>query len=263
MQCNMHILDRIIAHKRETLPILRKQRPVSELERLPHFAQPCRSLSGILQGAGTTGIIAEFKRRSPSKGLINGTSDVAEVAKAYAAAGASAMSVLTDELFFGGALADLESARAAVDIPILRKDFVVDEYQIVEAKAIGADLILLIAACLTPAEVRRLATFAASLGMETLLELHAEEELEHVCDEVQLVGINNRDLKSFLVDMDRSLRMAARLPADRVRIAESGIDSVEQVRRFREHGFHGFLMGEQFMKSGDPGAAFRSFAEAI
>ena len=173
------------------------------------------------------------------------------------------MSVLTDEDFFGGGVPDLEAAREVIDIPILRKDFVIDEYQILEARAIGADLILLIAACLTPLEVRRLAAFAGSLGLETLLELHAEEELEHVCDEVQLVGINNRDLKTFSVDIDRSLRMAERLPADRVRIAESGIDAVEQVRRFRDNGFHGFLMGEQFMKSADPGEAFARFAASI
>lgn len=263
MQSTSHILDRIIARKREILPTIRAARPESELECMPGFSRTTRSLSAILKAGSTSGIIAEFKRQSPSKGVINGTADVRATARAYATGGAAAMSILTDEDFFGGSVPDLEAAREVIDIPILRKDFVIDEYQILEARAIGADLILLIAACLTPQEVRRLAAFAGSLGLETLLELHAEEELDHVCDEVQLVGINNRDLKTFAVDIDRSLRMAERLPADRVRIAESGIDAVEQVRRFRDHGFHGFLMGEQFMKSSDPGDAFARFAASI
>jgi indole-3-glycerol phosphate synthase len=205
-----------------------------------------------------TGIITEFKRKSPSKGIINATADVVTVTSAYANYGASGLSVLTDEQFFGGSTNDLVRARVN-EIPILRKDFVIDEYQILEAKAMGADLILLIAACLTPAEVQSLAEFARSLQLEVLLELHAEEELEHICDATELVGINNRNLKTFVVDIERSLNMATRIPAGKIKIAESGINDPANIRLFKEHGFKGFLIGENFMKTPDPGKAFHDF----
>jgi indole-3-glycerol phosphate synthase len=237
--------------------------PTAVLERYPYFERKPVSLADRLRSGTDTGIIAEFKRRSPSKGVLNDTATVAKVATDYAAAGAAAISVLTDEKFFGGSSEDLMEARDAVDIPLLRKEFIIDEYQLVEAKAIGADLILLIAACLTPKEVSSLSRSAKALGLEVLLELHGEEELAHVCDEVDLVGINNRDLRTFEVDLERSIRMAERLPADKLRIAESGIHSVAQVQMFRQHGFSGFLMGEQFMKAADPGEAFRSFVSGL
>lgn len=257
------VLGRIVAHKRAVLPRRRALLPPAHLEALPGFRRQPLSLADVLRQGSGTGIIAEFKRRSPSKGTLNDRCDPRDVAAAYQRHGAAAVSVLTDEAFFGGTAEDLLAVREAVGIPVLRKDFVVDEYQVLEARALGADLILLIAACLTPAEVRRLAAFAASLGLETLLELHAEEELGHVCDEVALVGINNRDLRTFRVDVDRSLRMAGRLPADRLLVAESGIDSPEQIRRFRAHGFRGFLIGERFMKAADPAEAFRDFTAAL
>lgn len=253
------ILARIVAHKRDMLPQRRAILPPARLEAMPHFTRTPISLATSLREGRASGIIAEFKRRSPSKGTINDRSQAVTVAAGYALHGASAVSVLTDEVFFGGTAEDLLAVREAVDIPLLRKDFIVDEYQLLEAKALGADLILLIAACLRPAEVRRLAAFAGSLGLETLLELHAEEELGHVCDEVDLVGINNRDLRTFAVDVERSLRMAARLPSDRILVAESGIDNPSQIRLFRDHGFRGFLVGERFMKEGDPAEAFRTF----
>jgi indole-3-glycerol phosphate synthase len=254
----MNILDKIIEHKRKEVAERKEQTPVKELEKQEGFKRSVLSLGEFLLNDSKTGIIAEFKRKSPSKGVINGAADVVEVTSAYARFGASGLSVLTDEQFFGGSTADLIKARVN-QVPILRKDFMIDEYQIVEARAMGADVILLIAACLTPAEVKRLATFAASLQLEVLLELHAEEELEHICDETKLIGINNRNLKTFEVDIDRSLRMAERIPAGKIKIAESGISSVANIKLFKQHNFRGFLIGENFMKEAQPGEAFHKF----
>ena len=209
-----------------------------------------------------TGIIAEFKRKSPSKGNINIQADIVAVTTAYANGGACCLSVLTDEDFFGGSTNDLLAARINT-IPILRKDFIIDEYQLLEAKAMGADVILLIAACLTVQQVKQLAGFAKNLGLDVLLELHADEELDHICDATELIGINNRNLKTFDVDIDRSLKMAQQIPATRLKIAESGIGSVATVNLFKENGFRGFLMGENFMKEANPGKAFAKFAQEL
>ena len=257
----MNILDTIIAHKRTEVAERKAETSVSTLEKKELFSRKVLSLKEFLLDDARTGIIAEFKRRSPSKGLINGTADVVKVTGAYAKH-ASGLSVLTDGLFFGGATADLVAARVN-QVPILRKDFIIDEYQILEARAMGADVILLIAACLTVAEVKRLATFATQLGLEVLLELHDEEELEHICDETVLVGINNRNLKTFRVDIERSLAMAKRIPDNRVKIAESGISSVDNILLFRNNGFRGFLIGENFMKEPDPAIAFENFVQEL
>lgn len=258
----MNILDTIVAHKKTEVADRKAKTSVKQLEARPAFALPVRSLSESLLKPGSTGIIAEFKRKSPSKGFIKQDANVIEITSAYTRYGAACLSVLTDEDFFGGSDADLIEARAN-DIPILRKDFIVDEYQIAEAKSIGADVILLIAACLTPAEVKHLAEFATSLGLQTILELHAEEELEHICDATKIVGINNRDLKTFSVDIERSLRMAERLPADKIKIAESGIDKIEDILLFKQNGFKGFLIGEHFMKQTDTPAAFQTFVAQL
>lgn len=258
----MNILDTIIAHKRTEVAERKAITAVKQLEETPAFGLPVHSLAASLQQPGGTGIIAEFKRKSPSKGFINKDADVTAITGAYTKYGAAALSVLTDETFFGGGAADLITARRNA-IPILRKDFIIDEYQIVEAKSIGADIILLIAACLTPAEVERLALFATSLGLETILELHAEAELEHVCDATKIVGINNRDLKTFSVDLERSLRMAERIPGDRIKIAESGIDKIEDILLFRRNGFKGFLIGEYFMRQENPPVAFEDFVNRL
>lgn len=258
----MNILDTIIEEKKLEVEKRKASITVKDLERSPYFLRDTCSLKAFLLDETRTGIIAEFKRRSPSKGVINGDADVAAVTKAYADNGASGLSVLTDEKFFGGSTDDLMQARANA-IPILRKDFIIDEYQIVEARAMGADVILLIAACLSPEDVKRLAVFAKSLDLEVLLELHAEEELGHICDETELVGVNNRNLKTFVVDIERSLEMARRIPENKIKIAESGISSADMIRLFRENGFKGFLVGETFMKEKDPGAAFKAFAESL
>lgn len=257
----MNILDTIIAHKRTEVAARKAGTPAPALEKEALFNRKVLSLKEFLLNDARTGIIAEFKRRSPSKGLINGTADVVEVTSAYAKH-ASGLSVLTDEYFFGGSTADLIAARVN-QVPILRKDFIVDEYQILEARAMGADVILLIAACLTPAEVKRLATFATQLGLEVLLELHDEQELAHICDETVLVGINNRDLRTFKVDIERSLAMAQRIPDNRIKIAESGINAVENILLFRNNGFRGFLIGENFMKAAEPAKAFESFVQEL
>ncbi len=258
----MNILEAIIARKRIEVEERKLLKPIEKLRLHELYVTPTLSLKQFLLDETKTGIIAEFKRRSPSKGSINEDADVVEVTTAYTNNGASCLSVLTDELFFGGSTDDLIKARIN-QIPILRKDFMIDEYQIEEAKAMGADVILLIAACLTPDEVKRLAAYAKQLGLEVLLELHAEEELEHICNETEIIGINNRDLKTFKVDIDRSLRMAEQIPADKIKVAESGISTVENILLFNEHGFKGFLIGENFMKEENPGESFRNFVTAL
>lgn len=258
----MTILDTIIAHKRQEVEARKSDASTKVLERSALFARERLSLAASLRDTRRTGIIAEFKRKSPSKGNINASADVVAVTAAYTKYGAAGLSVLTDQHFFGGSADDLVRARGN-NLPLLRKDFLIDEYQLVEARSMGADVVLLIAACLTPGAVRQLAAAARKLELEVLLELHAEEELDHVCDEVDLVGINNRNLKTFEVDIDRSLRMAEKLPGDKIKVAESGISSVENITLFKHHGFRGFLIGEHFMKEPDPAIAFARFVEQL
>ncbi|MBS4064489.1 MAG: indole-3-glycerol phosphate synthase TrpC [Chitinophagaceae bacterium] len=258
----MNILEAIIEQKKIEVEQRKAVTSVEVLRTSTLYNRKRLSLKQFLLDENRTGIIAEFKRRSPSKGSINEQADVVEITTAYTSNGASALSVLTDEMFFGGSTNDLLKARVN-EIPILRKDFMIDEYQIEEARAMGADVILLIAACLTPAEVKRLAVYAKELGLEVLLELHAEEELEHICEETEIVGINNRDLKTFKVDIDRSLRMAQQIPDDKIKVAESGISSVENIVLFKQNGFKGFLIGENFMKTTDPAIAFAEFVQQL
>ncbi len=258
----MNILSKIIAHKKVEVEVRKLMVSDAELRHTIYFNRPCLSLKQNLLKQNATGIIAEFKRKSPSKGFINQYAEVATITNAYTQFGASGLSVLTDNEFFGGNTEDLVKARAN-EIPILRKDFIIDPYQILASKAMGADVILLIAACLSPAEVKKLAAFAKETGLEVLLELHDETEMDHICDAVDMVGINNRNLKTFEVDINQSLKLAEKIPADKVKIAESGIESVETIRLFKEAGFKGFLMGEKFMKETDPGIAFKKFVEIL
>ncbi len=258
----MNILDKIIEHKKTEVAQRKLAVPVADLQKSKFYAREPLAIKDFLLDDNRTGIIAEFKRRSPSKGMINDAADVVAVTTAYTNNGASCLSVLTDETFFGGSTGDLIKARVN-EIPILRKDFIIDEYQIAEAKAMGADLILLIAACLSTQEVKHLAGFAKNLGLDVLLELHAEDELAHICDETELIGINNRNLKTFEVDIERSLQMARKIPADKIKIAESGIGSANTIELFKKNGFRGFLMGENFMKEADPGKAFAKFVQEL
>jgi indole-3-glycerol phosphate synthase len=258
----MNILEQIIRHKKSEVAKRKAETSISRLENSANARRKTLSMKSSLLDKSKTGIIAEFKRKSPSKGIINADADVVAVTGAYTLHGASGLSVLTDEHFFGGSDEDFAKARAN-SIPLLRKEFIIDEYQVVESRSMGADTILLIAACLSPDEVRKLSGMAVSLGLEVLLELHGEEELDHICDDTGLIGINNRNLKTFEVDIERSLRMAEKIPAGKIKVAESGINSAEMILNFKKHGFHGFLMGENFMKEKDPTIAFAGFVNQL
>ncbi len=257
------ILAEIVQHKISEVAARKKVRSMEELERSPMFGRDVFSLRSFLRQPGRTGIIAEFKRRSPSRGLINGTAGVQDVTTAYARNGASGLSVLTDQEFFGGSMDDLQQARAVNNIPILRKDFVIDAYQIAEAKAIGADVILLIAECLTKEEVKYLSSFADNLGLEVLLEMHSGEQLEKITPHTHLIGINNRDLKTFKVDIYRSMELLKQIPDSYSKVAESGMDDPDTIITLHKAGFDGFLIGEHFMKAENPGSAFESFSQTL
>ena len=257
-----NILEQIVSYKKKEVINRKVVSPVHHLEKLPEFSRKILSMKDYLLDPVKTGIIAEFKKKSPSKGIINAEASIESVTAAYCRYGASMISVLTDEPSFGGSSNDLQCARFNA-LPILRKDFILDPYQLTESRAMGADAILLIAACLKPAETRALAAAARQLGLEVLLEIHEESELAHLCEEVDVVGINNRDLKTFSVDVDRSIRLAERLPVDKLRIAESGIRDIDTILQLKTAGFNGFLIGEQFMKAPDPAIAFASFIDQL
>ncbi len=257
----MDILETIVAAKRKEIE---KFKPLSSIERFERdgffWKIANRSLKQSLLADGSTGIIAEFKRKSPSKGWFKTKElEVEPVVRAYNDLGAAGISVLTDDEFFGGDLDDLIQTKVISDIPVLRKDFIIDRWQIAEAKAFGADVILLIAACLSPAEVYDLAAYAKSINLEVLLEIHHEEELDHICDEVDMVGVNNRNLKTFEVNIDTSLGLINKLPTGKPAVAESGISDVQTILTLRNAGFKGFLIGENFMKTPEPGLAFEQF----
>ena len=260
---SMNILDKIVATKKREIALKRHLVPVSQLEKSALFQRETHSLSMALRWS-ETGIIAEYKRRSPSKSEINQHSPIGLVAPAYQTAGASGMSVLTDRQFFGGSLEDLLIARAATHIPLLRKDFMIDEYQFYEAKAFGADVVLLIAACLSPEKIRNFTQLAHALKLEVLLEVHNETELRDNLDcGADMIGVNNRNLKNFEVDVATSKSLFGLIPEDTVAVSESGISEVDTVMELRTHGFQGFLIGERFMKTEDPGAAAAQFIKKL
>lgn len=258
----MNILDEIIGFKRAEVEKQKKAIRTEQLEKFGFFNETPLSLKASLADKSKTAIIAEFKRKSPSKGIINADADVFAVTAAYASAGAAGISVLTDEYFFAGSIDDLIKARIN-RIPILRKDFIIDEYQLIEAKAIGADVVLLIAACLDKQQVRELAAQAKALGMEVLLEVHEERELDHICEDVDLVGVNNRNLKTFSVDLEQSIRLSEKIGNEKMTIAESGINDPANILYLKQHGFDGFLIGERFMREADPGKAFKEFVKKL
>ncbi|ATL47559.1 indole-3-glycerol phosphate synthase [Chitinophaga caeni] len=255
-----NILAEIVAQKHKEVAERQTNRLVQDLERATLFNRKTLSLKSFLVAPTRTGIIAEFKRKSPSKGIINDMVKVQTVTGAYNRFGASGLSVLTDGPYFGGSIDDLIQAREINNIPILRKDFIVDEYQIIEAKAIGADVILLIAECLTKEQVAQFAKTAHDLDLEVLLEIHSAEQLDKVAKDVDLVGVNNRDLTTFTVDVNRSFELAPLIPADKVKVAESGITDVNVIISLKKAGFDGFLIGEHFMKQSSPDKAFERFA---
>jgi indole-3-glycerol phosphate synthase len=255
----MNILEKIVATKKQEIAFSKSKNPISNLEKSDFFDRQTVSLKSNILKPESTGIIAEFKRKSPSKGIINDSVNVGDVVVQYEMAGVAGSSVLTDNEYFGGSNEDLISARKKVAIPLLRKDFMVDDYQFFEAKSWGADVVLLIASILSPKEVLHFTKLAKSLRLEVLLELHDETELAHVNELVDMVGINNRNLKTFEVDIEQSIRMANKLGSQFVKIAESGISNINTLKQFRESGFNGFLIGEQFMKTNNPGLACENF----
>lgn len=258
----MNILDKIVVQKQKEVAERKARVSVAKLEKGKFFASETLSLKSFLADPARTGIIAEFKRKSPSKGIINDRVTVEEVTGAYAKYGASGISVLTDQEFFGGSLDDLLAATIN-EVPLLRKDFMIDEYQLIEAKAYGAAAILLIAACLTPVQVKTMAATAKGLGLEVLLEIHNEEELGHICDTVDLVGVNNRNLKTFEVSIGTSLGLINKIPKEKPAVAESGISDVDTIVTLRQAGFSGFLIGENFMKQASPSVAFADFVNQL
>ena len=259
------ILDTIVAHKRQEIATRRELVPVKLLETSLYFnAQPL-SLRKYLLREGGSGLIAEFKRKSPSKGWINQYAPVERTTLGYMQAGAAALSILTDTEFFGGKNEDLTTARRFNFCPIVRKDFVVDEYQILEAKSVGADAVLLIAAVLTPAEIDTLGRLARSLGLEVLLEVHDAEELARSinADAVNLIGVNNRNLHDFSLSLDTSMALAEAIPNEFVKVSESGISTAAAIGQLREVGYRGFLLGEAFMRHARPERACAALVQEI
>lgn len=247
------ILARIVAHKRDRLSQVLRRR--AEFERRIAVRDPVRDFRGALI-ANPPAIIAEIKQASPSKGLLVDNFDAGSMAEAYARGGAAALSVLTDREFFRGSIADLEAARAACTLPVLRKDFTIDEIHVIEAAAHGADAILLIAAVLDESELRRYRELAATFGMASLVEVHNADELDiALASGAEIIGVNNRDLNTFEVKLETSLKLIERMPKHIVKVAESGIHSQTDVARLSAAGFHAFLVGEHLMKSDDPSAA--------
>ena len=265
------ILSEIIAHKQTEIELQKQTVSPEQLQEqagiiIRENAAHRRSMKQAL-AASSTGIISEFKRRSPSKGWINEAAQAEEIPASYEAAGAAALSILTDEKFFGGTLRDIRTARPLVHIPILRKDFIIDEYQLLQACIVGADAVLLIAACLSPEQCSTLTAQAHELGLEVLLEIHSPSELSYINKEVDMVGVNNRNLGSFVTDVENSFRIARQLresthgPASPLLVSESGISDPETICRLRAAGFRGFLIGETFMKTANPGETLKEFIQ--
>lgn len=265
------ILSEIIAHKQTEIELQKQTVSPEQLQEqagiiIRENAAHHRSMKQAL-AASSTGIISEFKRRSPSKGWINEAARAEEIPAAYEAAGAAALSILTDEKFFGGTLRDIRTARPLVRIPILRKDFIIDEYQLLQACIVGADAVLLIASCLSPEQCSTLTAQAHELGLEVLLEIHSPSELSYINKEVDMVGVNNRNLGSFVTDVENSFRIARQLresthgPASPLLVSESGISDPETICRLRAAGFRGFLIGETFMKTANPGETLKEFIQ--
>ena len=256
------ILSEIIANKRFEVDLQKQAISIEQLQEGISEAPVIRSMKQALASSKSGGI-AEFKRRSPSKGWIKQDARPEEIVLSYATAGASALSILTDEKFFGGSLKDIRIARPLVEIPILRKDFIIDEYQLYQAKIVGADAVLLIAAALEQEKCNELTEKAHSLGLEVLLEIHSPVELSYINEKIDMVGINNRNLGTFFTDVENSFRLAGQLPQDAVLVSESGISDPEIVKRLRTAGFRGFLIGETFMKTEQPGETLQNFLQAI
>jgi len=259
----MNILDKITHDKHKEVELRKSLIPVSQLEQSVLFERQTVSLANNLRNSAS-GIIAEHKRRSPSKSVINNALNVQDVAKGYEDAGVCGMSVLTDGKYFGGSLDDLLTARASCSLPLLRKEFIIDEYQMLEAKAYGADVILLIAAILSRDEIKQFSEFAKSLNLDVLLEVHNEDELhKSIMPSLDMLGVNNRNLKTFDVSLDTSKSLSTLIPDDFVKVSESGISNIEAIKTLQPYGYQGFLIGENFMKTDNPGASATAFIKDL
>jgi indole-3-glycerol phosphate synthase len=258
----MNVLEKIIAFKRNELERIKSAFPVSRLERSPFFNHEMPSLVKAIEKPGPS-IIGEFKRKSPSRGLINDHSEIEAVTRDYEKAGIDAISILTDKEFFGGENNDLQKVAGFSKLAILRKDFIVDEYQVIESKSIGAGAILLIASVLSKNEILSLTMLASDLGLDVLFEIHDKEDLEKLNDKIRIVGVNNRNLKTSKVSLDNSIELIADLPAGCLKVAESGFNSCSNVNQLYESGYDAFLIGENFMRSADPGETAKEFIDGI
>jgi len=249
----MTILEKIIETKKNELEIVKKTISIEELKKLPNFERKSISLVDRLKNS-SHGIIAEHKRKSPSKSIINDSISINEIITGYNNANVCGISVLTDKDYFGGSLNDLRNARKLTNIPILRKEFIIDEYQIIEAKANGADVILLIAACLEKDQIKSFSSLAKEIGLEVLIEIHDENELKKcLTNTIDIIGVNNRNLKTFEVDINTSIKLSNMIPKKFTKISESGISNYNEIIKLRKYGFKGFLIGELFMKNNNPG----------
>jgi indole-3-glycerol phosphate synthase len=259
----MNILDKIVQHKQKEVKERESLFPKKLLEKSIFFNTPCVSLKEYILRKDKQGVIAEFKRKSPSNENINIYADIKEITIGYMQAGASALSVLTDNTYFGGSLEDLKRARTYNFCPILQKDFILSEYQIIEAKSYGADAILLISAILSKKELHELYSFANSLGLEVIVEIHHESELDKAPLEKEIIGVNNRNLENMEVSVENSIKISDKINSDILKISESGIKTPEQIAQLRKVGFNGFLIGESFMKKAHPAKELKLFIENI
>ena len=257
----MSILREIILNKRKEIDFFKKNNPISEIEKSLFFDREVISLKKSL--IEKSGIISEFKRKSPSKPNINLDAEVLTITRGYEISNSSGLSILTDSKYFGGSNEDITLVRDEINIPILRKDFMLDEYQIIESKSLGADIILLIAACLSKEEVENLSRFAKSFNLQVILEIHSEDELSYICDFIDVVGVNNRNLKKFETDINNSIKLADMIPSDFLKISESGISTSKEIFQLKEYGYDGFLIGENFMKNDDPVSACNDFIRKL
>ena len=259
----MKILDKIVKDKKEEILKLSLKNPISSLENQKLFSRKCISLKDSLLRS-SSGIICEFKRKSPSNNNINYKSTISEVVRGYQKAGAAGLSILTNKKYFDGNIEDIIDIRNFAEIPILRKEFIISEYQIFEAKSIGADAILLIASILTSEDILNFSSLAKSLGLEVLVEVHSYEELKKISgNNIDIIGVNNRNLDTLEIDLNNSIEMYKEIPDEFIKISESGISKVESILKLREVGYQGFLIGENFMKSVDPGRALANFLNEI
>ncbi len=259
----MEFLEEIMSLKKKEIALRKASMPVQKLRKSPLYHRQTVSLAGSLKNINDGGIIAEFKRKSPSRGYINRDARIADFVPAYQRAGAAGLSVLTDENYFGGSLNDLVEARALTSLPILRKDFIIDDYQLEEARSAGADVVLLISECLDKRSIRNLFGKACDMGLEVLVELHSSGELEKLPAGITLLGVNNRNLRTFNVDVNTSADLAGMVPEGLVLISESGISDPETIKNLRNIGYRGFLVGEHFMTSVDPEETCRTLVETI